>query len=138
MGTLGGYALSKFDVYYDIGSAAPEPEIRSYVRFEGALGGGWLNARGIIRALDSPMEVPNLGSRPASQVEFTDFWIDAGSAQPRKLPDDVDGSWSRLAALFFFPELSRFPTLVFDREGGLALFRFPPLNVEIAAARVGV
>lgn len=136
--TLGSLALAKFDVYYDIAAVGTDLEVRSFVRFQTPLGSGWLNAAGRVSQLDQQLEVPGCGLRPTSEVAFSDFWVDLGTPQPRRSPDsDVDQLLGRLAAPFFFKELSRFPTLLFDARRGLCIFRFPPLGVEIAAKRVG-
>lgn len=48
MRTLGGLGLTKFDVYYDIAPSEGDAQITSFVRFEGPLWQGWLNASGSI------------------------------------------------------------------------------------------
>lgn len=135
---LGSLALTRFDVYYDI-SPAPGGGlgVRSFVRFEGPLWSGWLNAAGGVSEVRPPLEVPGLGSRPTSEINFTDFWVDWGARLPRAAPSASDDVLKRIARPFFFRDLSRFPTLLFDASLGLTIFRFPPLGVEIAAKRVG-
>jgi len=134
--TGGGAGLSRFDVYYDIGDDGRV--FRSFVRFESPIGRGWLNASGIIEELTgSGMDVPGLGRRPASEVVFNKYWVDMDAALPRPAADESDEVLSQLGAPFFFQDLSRFPTLLFDKAAGVTVFRFPPLGVEIAARRVG-
>lgn len=134
--TLGSLALAKFDVYYDIAPADAGLELRSFVRFETPLGGGWLNAAGSVSVAENELEVPGLGPRPTTEVVFSDFWVDFGESAPRRSSSQSDEPLRQLAALFFFRQLSLFPTLFFDADRGICVFQFPPLGVQIAARRV--
>jgi len=137
MKTLGGLALTRFDVYYDIAAVGEVLELRSHVRFDTPFGAGWLSAAGLVTALSGQLEVPGLGTRPTTEVAFKDFWIDLGSPLPRSSPDASDSILQSIAAPFFVKRLSVFPTLLFDARLGICVFRFPPLGVEIVAQRVG-
>lgn len=137
MKTLGGLALTRFDVYYDIAAVGEALKLRSHVRFEAPFGAGWLSAAGPVTTLERQLEVPGLGARPTTEVAFQEFWIDLGSSLPRSVPDASDSIIQSIAAPFFLKQFSIFPTLLFDARLGVCVFRFPLLGVEIAAQRVG-
>ncbi|CAE6944415.1 unnamed protein product [Symbiodinium sp. CCMP2592] len=124
--TLGSLALTQLDVYYDIAppKANASPRIRSFARFEGPFGRGWLNAAGTLTTLSSD-EV---------EVNFSDFWIDFNSPLPRPEPEAGDRVGSDLARVFFLRDLSRFPVRSLNLQTGLTVFRFPPLGVSAAGA----
>ncbi|CAE7220293.1 unnamed protein product [Symbiodinium microadriaticum] len=124
--TLGSLALTQLDVYYDIAppTADTSPRIRSFARFEGPFGRGWLNAAGTLATLSSD-EV---------EVNFSDFWIDFNSPLPRPEPEAGDRVGSDLARVFFLRDLSRFPVRSLNLQTGLTVFRFPPLGVSAAGA----
>jgi len=137
MKTLGGLALTQFDVYYDISAVGEALELRSHVRFKAPFGAGWLSAAGPVSTLKGQLDVPGLGARPTTEVAFKDFWVDLGSSLPRPSPDASDSILQSIASPFFLKQLSVFPALLFDARLGVCVFRFPPLGVEIAAQRVG-
>lgn len=104
--------------------------MRSFVRFEGPLWRGWLNAAGAVRELAA--------GEPEVEVTFSDFWFDWDRGSPRPAPDAAaDAALQALARPFFIRDLSRFPVLFFDPAAEATVFRFPPLGVQIAASRVG-
>jgi len=104
----------------------------SNVKYKLPIGGGdgWLSASGSLTAL----------GRDSLTLHFDRFWVDRGSTplrpiiSQRQADKGWDGFITNIGRLTFFDNLATFPVLYVDEE--LTVFKFPPLNVKIAARRV--
>ncbi|CAE8590098.1 unnamed protein product, partial [Polarella glacialis] len=112
--SIGSVALTRVDVYYDIATQGDGFAIRSFVRFEGPLWHGWLNAAGDVHAL--PVKTPEV------EINFSDFWVDLDSALPRKASEQRDEMLRSIAAPFFVRDLSHFPVSAVDGRSNLTIF----------------
>jgi len=135
--TLSSLALGTgFDVQYVIGDEVEGEEsskryaIRSNVRYSNPVAGsGWLVSSGEVYA-----EGPQL-----SIVNFDEFWVDAGDGGTN-VPQKPEIKKNFLRTLVndvgragFIADISRFPVLFLKDD--VCVFKFPPLNVMIAARR---
>lgn len=73
-------------------------------------------------------------------LKFTDFWVSLGSELPTTSPnetgeaDTFDKLVQKLGAVGFIEQLGAFPVLYYSDD--VCVFRFPPLQSNIAARRV--
>ena len=98
-------------------------KISSFVRYENALGEGWLSAAGTLEAEDPE----------TLRLVFDTFWVDGAGGAEEDLRQDIAGHETRedrivtaLGRAGFLPQFARFPVLAVSRD--LAVFRFPPLS----------
>ncbi|QDZ26023.1 hypothetical protein HOP50_20g85740 [Chloropicon primus] len=115
-----------------------EGAFSSHVRYSSnILGSGWLSASGRVTAEDER----------TLRVSFDTFWWDAeeeadgvGLRESYYSGDGekkfVDRFVNAVGNVGFLPAFSLFPVLAYDDEGGRAVFRFPPLQSNIAIERV--
>ena len=116
-----------FDIQYRLSGSS----LASNVHYSSKIfGSGWLNAAGSLTA-DGP---------DAVKIRFDQFWVDADAKlRPELAQDDATAKWfdrviSSLGRVMFFEQLAAFPVLYLDSD--LAVFRFPPLQSNIAVCRV--
>jgi hypothetical protein len=74
-------------------------------------------------------------------LKFTDFWVSLGSELPTTSPnetpgeaDEFDKIVKKLGTIGFIEQLGAFPVLYYSED--VCVFRFPPLQSNIAARRV--
>ncbi len=73
-------------------------------------------------------------------LKFTDFWVSLGSELPTTSPNECDDASyfdkmvKKLGKMGFIEQLGAFPVLYYSDD--LCVFRFPPLQSNIAARRV--
>ena len=109
-------------------------QIRSDVQFAGPGGiSGWLCSAGVVRA----------SRDDAVEIVFDSFWTAENGGAPRDNPvaKDVANAGDRIVnsigRLAFLSSFAVFPVYFFDRQAGICIFEFPPLNSYIAAKLVG-
>ena len=74
-------------------------------------------------------------------LKFTDFWVSLGSELPTTSPNETPGEADafdkivkKLGTIGFIEQLGAFPVLYYSED--VCVFRFPPLQSNIAARRV--
>lgn len=105
----------------------------SYVRYQHPLlDQGWLNAAGAMFAKDDTVV----------EISFDRFWADFGDSLRTEPPPasggamaaSIDAAIGAAGRAAFFPQFALFPVLYVDAD--LAVFKFPPLDSNIAVRRV--
>ena len=128
---------AKVSVQYTLrgdGATSAAPQFVSNVRYEHPLlGAGWLSASGTLTS-NSPSSV---------LINFDRFWCDGGGEVADLRPwlaeaevTAADKVITALGRVAFFHDLATFPVLHLDAAGGVAVFRFPPLDSNIAVVKV--
>ena len=108
--------------------------IRSHVRYTNALfGSGWLSASGTITAEDES----------TLRIHFDSFWLDKEDelreillerGQTLEMLAPLDRAVNAIGRLGFLPAFATFPVLQVSKD--YAVFRFPPLQSNIAIKRI--
>lgn len=109
------------------------PQFYSNVRYEQPLlGSGWLSASGSLVSI----------SNNDVEIRFDQFWVDNGGEKndlrqflTEDNRDAGDAIVTAIGRTAFFQGLAVFPVLHLDADAGVAVFRFPPLDSNIAVVR---